>query len=133
MTNIVLDTNIIVSAALSPAGYPAQIAALISNTKKVQVFYSIAIFNEYKKVLAYERLNIAPKVQTTMFATLEEFGILIEPPISTISMPDESDRTFYDTAKASGSILITGNLKHYPAEAFIMLPANFLQTMNMAE
>jgi len=120
MTNIVLDTNIIVSAALSPTGYPAQIAALISNTKKVQVFYSIAISNEYKKVLAYERLNIAPKTQTTMLATLKEFGILISPPISTMPIPDESDRTFYDTAKASGSILITGNLKHYPAEAFIL-------------
>ena len=42
-------------------------------------------------------------------------------------MRDESDRIFYDTAKESKSILISGNLKHFPNEEFIMLPADFLE------
>jgi len=43
-----------------------------------------------------------------------------------ISLPDESDRIFYDTACESKAILITGNKKHYPDEEFIMTPADFL-------
>jgi len=39
---------------------------------------------------------------------------------------DETDRIFYDTAKQSGSFLVTGNLKHYPQEIFILTPAEFL-------
>jgi len=52
--------------------------------------------------------------------------MLIEPFVSTVFMTDETDRTFYDTAKASDSILITGNIKHYPTEPFIMTPTEFL-------
>jgi len=48
---------------------------------------------------------------------------------SNIPMPDESDRIFYDTAKQSGSILITGNTKHFPDEPFIMTPAEFMRMM----
>ena len=127
MTNIVIDTNIFVSAALSPNGTPAKIASLISSTDQVKVFYSKTILTEYKRVLAYERLNIAKKTQDGIINKLQKFGIMIEPPASTMPMPDETDRIFYDTAKASGAILITGNTKHFPSEPFIMKPAEFLE------
>jgi predicted nucleic acid-binding protein len=42
-------------------------------------------------------------------------------------MKDETDRKFYDTAKSSSATLITGNMKHYPAEPFIMTPADFIE------
>jgi hypothetical protein len=42
-------------------------------------------------------------------------------------MPDETDRKFYDTAKAAGAMLITGNTKHYPDEPFILTPAAFIR------
>ena len=78
-------------------------------------------------MLAYKRLNIAEKTQIGIINALEAGGTVIEPTTSTMPMPDESDRTFYDTAKASGAILVTGNIKHYPDESFIMTPADFLQ------
>ena len=127
MTNIVIDTNVLVSAALSPTSKPAKIVNLISNTGKIQVFYSRAILNEYIKVLAYTRLNITAETQGIIIDRLQDFGILIEPPISITPMPDETDRIFYDAAKASGSVLITGNVKHFPAEPFIMTPSEFLE------
>jgi putative PIN family toxin of toxin-antitoxin system len=129
MTFIVIDTNIFVSAAISPAGNPARIAALISKTTEIQVFYSAAILAEYKRVLSYERLNISAETQSAIIDSMIEFGILIEPPVSTIPLPDETDRIFYDTAKASGSILITGNIKHFPTEPFIITPADFVKAM----
>ena len=50
-----------------------------------------------------------------------------------ITLPDETDRKFYDTAKASEAVLITGKLKHYPADPLIMLPAAFLEKYVAAE
>ena len=126
MTNIVIDTNVIVSAVLSPTGTPAAIVSLVSNTETLQVFYSSVILEEYKRVLAYERLNITKEKQNTVMNSLQRFGILIEPPVGDAPMMDETDRTFYDTAKASGAVLITGNIKHYPTMPFIMTPADFL-------
>jgi len=65
MINIVIDTNVIVSAALSPTGNPAKIITLISNTEEINIFYSSAILSEYKRVLAYEKLNLAKKHRKT--------------------------------------------------------------------
>jgi hypothetical protein len=45
---------------------------------------------------------------------------------SSITFADESDRKFYDLAKTNEALLITGNLKHYPCEGFIMNPSDFL-------
>jgi len=54
-------------------------------------------------------------------------GISFNPFPGNAKLPDESDRIFYDTAKESGSILISGNLKHFPKEPFIMPPVDFLK------
>ena len=121
----VIDTNVLVSAALSSKGNPAQIMNLISD-RKIQLFYCPAILDEYVRVLGYEKLNIMPQTQKSIINAIENLGILIEPTTSDIFFTDESDRVFYDAAQASGAFLITGNLKHYPADAFIITPADFL-------
>jgi len=127
MIKIVLDTNIIISAALSPNGNPAKIIELIHNKNEVQIYYNADILAEYKDVLSRPRMNIADEIQTRIADAIINYGILIEPVKSSIAMPDESDRIFYDTAKASGAILVTGNSKHYPAEQFIMTPVDLLR------
>jgi len=53
-------------------------------------------------------------------------GVLVDPIVSKVTLPDESDRMFYDAALENNAILITGNLKHYPNEKFIMTPTQFL-------
>ena len=125
MERVVVDTNILVSATISPKGNPAKIMMLISY-RELQLFYCSQILDEYKKVLAYERLNIPLKAQNNAIDGIIKLGNLIKPNISTIPMSDESDRIFYDAAQASGAILITGNIKHFPVEPFIMTPAHFL-------
>ena len=126
MQRIVIDTNIVISAALSPYGNPAKIINLISDSEELQVYFCPEILAEYKEVLSRERLNIAAAKQNSIMDTIKAVGKLIEPQISEMPLPDESDRVFYDTAIESGAILITGNTKHYPTEDFIMTPAQFL-------
>jgi len=57
------------------------------------------------------------------------FGETVAPEQSSIPLPDETDRIFYDTAVASGAVLITGNKKDYPDNPFIFTPADFLRRM----
>ena len=125
MKRVVIDTNVLVSSTLSSEGNSARIMNLISD-KQIQLFYCPAIMDEYKRVLAYEKLSITMQTQRSVVNAIEELGIMIEPVAGDIPLPDESDRVFYDTARISGSILITGNIKHYPTEAFVMTPTAFL-------
>ena len=129
MKNVVVDTNIVVSSAISANGNPAAIMALASD-RIIQIYYNDEILDEYKRVLAYERLKIAPEKQAEIIEKVKEIGIIIKPKTGVILMPDESDRIFYDTAKAVGAILITGNMKHYPDEPFIMMPTDYLIEFN---
>ena len=133
MLKIVLDTNVIISAALSPAGTCAKIINMIAYNDEIQPFYKADILSEYEEVLSREHLNIAVKTQTDIIDTIKSVGIEIEPTASDILLPDETDRIFYDTARAAEAILITGNKKHYPDENFIMAPAEFLQILDMSE
>lgn len=47
------------------------------------------------------------------------------------SMPDESDRVFYEiTLSVDDSFLVTGNLKHYPKKPQVVTPAEFLEIIS---
>ena len=125
MQKIVIDTNIVISAALTPNGNAARIVKSIYEGK-VQAFYSPDIINEYKKVLSYERLNISHEKQKITIDAISNLFVQVTPATSCIHMLHEDDRVFYDTAKEAGAILITGNTKHFPAEQFIMSPTEYL-------
>ena len=131
MINIVLDTNIIISSALTPQGTIAKIMNLIIDDEQTRIYYSSKIIAEYQKVLAYEKLKIAQEIQTGIINKIQTIGALIEPVASNIYLPHEPDRAFYDAAKTAGAILITGNMKHFPKENFIMLPTDFLDSFNL--
>jgi putative PIN family toxin of toxin-antitoxin system len=127
-----MDTNIVISAALSPNGNPAEIIKLIAENENIQMFYSSEIISEYAKVLSYERLNFSEEKRTHAINTIKKHGTLIKPSISEIKLPDESDRVFYDAAKAANAYLVTGNIKHYPNEPQILLPAQFFEIFNQS-
>ena len=126
MKRIVLDTNVVVSAALSPKGNPARILDLIAESNDIEVFYCADIIIEYQEVLSRGYLKIASDVQSRMINAIKNVGVFTMPAVSSAVMPDEDDRIFYDTAIENNAILITGNTKHYPNEPFIMTPADFL-------
>ena len=127
---IVVDTNVMISAILSPRGNAAKIINIIADNEEIKLFYSAEIMAEYREVLSRKRLNIDPKKRAAYIEAIKDAGIEVEPAASDISLPDESDRIFYDVALKTGAILITGNKKHYPDETFIKLPAEFLRLLD---
>ena len=92
--NIVIDTNVIVAAILSTKSNPYKILNLIGSDEFIRVYYCADILAEYKRVLAYDRLNISVDTQMDIFNTIKKFGILIDPAASDIPMTDETDRVF---------------------------------------
>ena len=126
MTSVVLDTNVIVAAILAPTGICSKITNLVFDGE-IQTYYSNGILAEYRDVLFRASLDLNRENRKLFFEIIRETGILIEPAASNIKLPDESDRIFYDTAKESRAILITGNIKHYPSASFIMTPAEFMR------
>ena len=94
---VVLNTNVLVSALMSPSGNPAEIYKMFF-TGDLGLVYNESILSEYDDVLHRPYLRI----------------------------PDEDDRAFYDIAKSSGAYLVTGNTRHYPNESFILTPTEFM-------
>jgi putative PIN family toxin of toxin-antitoxin system len=124
---VVADTNILVSALLTD-GPPARIVDLIAEGK-IRPCFDDRILAEYWDVLSRPKFGFpSARINRLIHDIVRTgFGIDAVSSPSEISMPDESDRSFYDIAKAADAILITGNIKHYPDEPFILTPAAFIQ------
>ena len=130
MLRVVLDTNVVVSGLMSTNGNPAKILNLVAS-RNLKVYYSPEIFAEYIDVLARPHFKFSSEDRSSFQQGVEQFGVLSQPPSSSIPLPDEDDRCFYDVAKYCEAILITGNIQHYPVEPFIVTPTEFLILVGM--
>ena len=128
MQSVVLDTNVIISAALKSSGHPFQIMELVS-AGVLRLYYSSEMLDEYTDVLSREKFNFTPEKQTVYIERIKEIGILSSVQQSNVPFVDESDRIFYDMARFYNALLITGNKRHYPDEPFILTPAEFLSSL----
>ena len=123
---VVIDTNIFVSALMSPSGNPAKIHNMFLAGELSLVFNS-DIYEEYQDVLFRQHLGIPLNQAEKVLVAVRYLGEKIEVFPSANAMIDEDDRVFYDTAKSAGAYLISGNKKHYPDEPFIFSPTEFLE------
>ncbi|MCL2016220.1 MAG: putative toxin-antitoxin system toxin component, PIN family [Defluviitaleaceae bacterium] len=125
INKIVMDTNVIVSAFISPNGNPAKILTMFTKSQ-VQAFYNAEILKEYETVIKRPHFKFSEEKIRKFFQDIEILGFYCQPQKSTIPLPDETDRCFYDVAKTCNAWLITGNGKHYPKESFVIAPTEFL-------
>jgi len=61
------------------------------------------------------------------------FGIFFEPVLHNFVLPDVNDLPFYLAAAQNqdkNSFLVTGNVKHFPAEPFIVTPRQLIDILN---
>jgi predicted nucleic acid-binding protein len=65
---------------------------------------------------------------TRLINNIVRTGIAVEDKKSDkrIKVIDDDDRIFYDAAVEATAYLITGNMRHFPKESFIVTPAQFL-------
>ena len=125
MTKIVMDTNVLVSALLSPNGNPAKILSLVVN-EQVILCYDSRIILEYESVLLREKFPFKAQDVWGLLNATRRIGMITLPKPSSKIFDDEGDKKFYEVAKDAGAYLITGNMKHFPQESWILLPTTFI-------
>lgn len=125
----VLDTNILVSAMLNMDSVPGRVVAeaLIGNLIPV---LNEAILAEYTEVLQREKFRFDLKKIRIFLDDLVERGIFIAADATEIELPDSDDAVFYAVAsearKDADTYLVTGNLRHFPKESYIVSPREML-------
>ena len=124
---VVLDTNVLVSALLTPDGNPSKILRAVIDGQFALV-YSANILTEYASVLARPRFGFDSRDIGDLLGFITAFGEAIAPEPSDVAMADESDRPFYDVHTAAAATLVTGNVKHFPLLDQVMTPADFVKT-----
>lgn len=115
---MVIDTNIIVSALLSPDGAACQVLSDALDGKH-EVFVSVEIFQEYADVLHREKFGFDEDIIVYLLDWFRDNAIWVEVTKSDIQMPDEKDRVFFDVARCCRARLLTGNIKHYPVDELV--------------
>ena len=123
--NIVLDTNILVSALWSPGKNASEILNAVF-ARKFTVCYDNRILIEYDCVLHYRKFPFSEWEINTVLEPLIKSGIsVIADPLPDIPFTDESDRKFYEVSKFCNALLITGNQKHYPIDPDVITMVDF--------
>ena len=111
---LVLDTNIVVSAALKPDGLQRTVLLLALNPP-ARLYVSDAIFAEYRAVLARPELRIRRGLQLQLVQLVRNssHSVTVRRPLQVTKDPD--DNKFLECADlARADYLVTGNQRHFP-------------------
>ena len=132
MISVVLGTNILVSSLLAP-GPPAAIVDLIANGRIIPI-YNDLILQEYSDVLSREKFGFRSSQIIHLIDSITKAGLVFKRQSpSKIKMADDDDRVFYDTAAGAKAYLVTGKMKHFPGQSFVITPAKFLTMFTQKE
>jgi putative PIN family toxin of toxin-antitoxin system len=111
---LVIDTNVVVSAALKPDGLQ-RTTLLLAVTKPARFYVSSPILAEYADVLARPELGIRKGIRQQLLQLINNNSHIVTPSrrLEVSSEPD--DNKFLECADAAhADYLITGNQKHFP-------------------
>jgi uncharacterized protein len=126
---LVIDTNVLVSAALKPEGL-RRTTFLLAITKPARLYVSQPILGEYEDVLARPELKIRKGLRLQLLQLVRNRSRLVAPsrPVDAASDPD--DNRFLECADAArADYLVTGNQRHFPRfwkKTKIITPREFI-------
>ncbi|SOE56948.1 putative toxin-antitoxin system toxin component, PIN family [Fibrobacter sp. UWT3] len=131
----VIDTNVIVSALLKWNSVPGVVLQAVFNGFVVPV-YNDEILNEYRNVLNRPKFGFSSELISETISQMESLGVM-ENALETVAeaMPDPKDIVFYSIALSHGKTaethLVTGNVKHFPANPIVVTPRQMLDILCM--
>lgn len=130
----VIDTNVLVSALLSGKDDAATVQVLGKVlTGEITPVYSNVIAKEYREVLLRKKLGFSRDLTEYLLSAIEKYGILVDPSPSDITLLDMKDVPFYEAVlekRNDNACLVTGNIRHFPKESFIVTPRELLNMLN---
>lgn len=130
----VIDTNVIVSALISKSleSNPLKVFRAIFQNRIVPL-YNDEIMDEYRTVLSMPKFRLDKSMIETVLKAVAVDGLRMDrTPADDVDFPDLKDIVFYEVALSKeDSYLITGNIKHFPLEPFIVTPAEIVRILNL--
>lgn len=129
---VILDTNILVSALITPFGNPAKILDMVL-FGELQVLYDDRILYEYREVLLRPKFGFEKKDVDELLTFIEAEGFKITAVPVNETLVDEDDIPFIEVAiSGKAEALITGNKRHFKVKGGakqikIMAPDEFLK------
>jgi putative PIN family toxin of toxin-antitoxin system len=113
---VVLDTNVLISACLKPDGLEAKVVEMVL-TGSALLCVTEEIWAEYGDVFSRPKFAVLQVRSGTLLSDLDRLAVRITAPQRVTAALDEDDNRFLECAAAAGAeYLVTGNLRHYPAE-----------------
>jgi predicted nucleic acid-binding protein len=126
----VLDTNVLISAALAQNKYSIPYSVFRGVVERRFVpLVDDNIVREYWEVFSRPKFSFMQETINDIVGNTIKFAINQLVPPSGIELPDSDDVVFYDVARAhqdKGAYLVTGNLKHFPNCGFAVSPRDFM-------
>ncbi len=110
---VVLDTNVLVAALLTPVGACGRLLDLALDGA-IRVYVDRRILQEYEDVLRRPQLSLPPDAVAVV---LDFFRYAAEPVAALplpMSLPDPDDHSFLEVAVTAEAVLVTGNRRHFP-------------------
>jgi putative PIN family toxin of toxin-antitoxin system len=116
---VVLDTNIVVSAMLTPQGPPARVFFMALQNQYIQLCVSAEVFAEYEEVLNRPKFNFTVDAIEAALGSFRERGFWVKPTGKVSICDDPDDDIFLECAEAAAAdYLVTGNRGHFPGEGW---------------
>jgi putative PIN family toxin of toxin-antitoxin system len=113
---VVLDTNILLSACLKPDGLEARMVSLVWHGW-LEACTTEAVRSEYRDVLLRDKFLAVRERATAVLTGLEPHWVPVIAASTAHAASDEDDNRFLECASAAqAEYLVTGNLRHYPAQ-----------------
>ncbi len=113
---VVLDTNVLLSACLKPQGLEAQVVDR-ALSGSVEACVTQAVLEEYADVLRRGKFSSVRERAEAILAGMERCAVRVTAGEAATGASDEDDNRFLECAAAGDAgYLITGNLRHYPAQ-----------------
>ncbi len=111
---LVIDTNIVISAALKPKGLQRTVL-LLAMTKPARMYVSDAILAEYREVLARPELRIRKGLRRQLLQLIRNRSHAVTPSRLFQVTKDPGDNKFLECADVvRADYLVTGNPRHFP-------------------
>jgi len=112
---LVADTNVLVSGILSPSAPPGLILELLAG-RQMDLIVSSPILAEYREVLTRAELGLNPVSVDRWLQTIDEQATFVASAPWPLRLPDPDAAIFLAAAEAGVATLVTGNVRHFPAE-----------------
>jgi len=128
--NVVIDTNVLVSALLNADGVPAKILNLVFE-RKINIVCDSRLVSEYNNVLHRAKFGFATELINSILGFIVMESVFVKALPCELEFSDNDDKKFYEVFNTKqADFLITGNIKHFPIEKNIVNPKTFYDFYN---